>query len=207
MEGLLGNLAYGKLFIISAPAGTGKTTLMRMIRAEFPTIAESVSCTTRHKRPGEIDGTDYIFIDKEQFKEKVKRGEFLEHAEVFSEMYGTLHSEVESKRVAGKHVVLVIDTQGAFRIKHQIQDAIMIFISPPSMEELKKRLERRGTEIKEKLEQRLAWANVELGLRYQYDYHIINENLNLAYEILKSIFVAEAHRLHKDPENTSKRSS
>lgn len=205
MEGLLGTLTYGKLFVISAPAGTGKTTLMRMIRAEFPTIAESVSCTTRPKRPGEIDGVDYIFLSHDEFKAKIGKGEFLEHAEVFSELYGTLFTEVESKRLAGKHVVLVIDTQGAFKIKRQIHDAILIFISPPSMEELKKRLERRGTEVKEKLEERLTWANIELGLRYQYEYHIINENLSLAYEILKSIFIAEAHRMPKGPDITTTR--
>jgi guanylate kinase len=121
-------------------------------------------------------------------------------------MYGTLFSEVESKRSEGKHVVLVIDTQGAFKIKRQIPEAVMIFISPPSMEELKNRLVKRGTEIREKLEQRLAWATVEMGLLDEYEYHIINENLNLAYEILKSIFVAEAHRMPKESINHKKRS-
>ncbi len=159
---VLGNTRKGLLFVISAPAGTGKSTLVEMILNEFPDfIAESCSCTTRPPRIGEIAERHYEFISDEEFQAKIRAGEFLEHAEVFGYRYGTRTTMVKGLQASGKHVVLVIDTQGAMQIKGKVP-GIFIFISPPSMEELRRRLFKRRTESEEKMEERLAWAKREM---------------------------------------------
>ncbi len=180
--------------MISAPAGTGKTTLVKMLTDEFPNVVRSVTCTTRKPRPGEVNGVDYFFLSEEEFEKKLKAGDFLEHVGVFGHHYGTSRSLVEKDLNAGKHVILVIDTQGALQLKKKI-DAIYIFISPPSMEELKKRLHKRGTETPEAIEKRINWARHELEMISHYDYHVINDNLPLAYDALKSILIAEEDRI------------
>ncbi len=191
---LLGNLDQGLLFIVSAPAGTGKSTLIEMLCEEYPTVVgESCSYTTRKPRPGEVEGHHYHFISVEEFERKIKGGDFLEHATVFGNYYGTDKKEVKKLQNQGKHIFLVIDTQGAIQIQHQIE-ACFIFITPPSMEELKRRLYKRKTETEEKMEERLAWAEEEIKVAKLYDYHIVNDNLEITYEILKSIVVAEEHR-------------
>jgi guanylate kinase len=194
MEKLVGKLAKGFIFVISAPAGTGKTTLMKMLLDEFPTIMESVSCTTRPPRPGEIDGKDYHFLKEELFQKKVADGEFLEHVKVFNHYYGTLRRHVEEGQEKGKHVVLVIDTQGAMELKKSGLAAKFIFISPPNLQELRARLFKRQTEHPELIEERLAWAAHELTLSRHYDYQFVNDNLARAYDILRSIFIAEEHK-------------
>lgn len=191
---LLGNKDKGLLFVISAPAGTGKSTLVEMILGEFPDeIAESCSCTTRHPRPGEVAKKHYEFISIPEFEKKIEAGEFLEYAKVFGNYYGTRKEEVERLQNQGKHVVLVIDTQGAVQIRDKIP-AVFIFISPPSFEELRNRLIKRKTESEEKIQERLLWAKQEIALAPHYDYHIINDVLNITYKILLSIFIAEEHR-------------
>src|SRR3990167_2920947 len=135
---LLGGLKKGLVFVISAPAGTGKTTLVRMLRDEFHCLIESVSFTTRKPRTSEKEGVDYFFISKEAFEQKIREGEFLEHAQVFDNYYGTSKIFVEKEREKGKHVILIIDTQGALQLMQKL-DAVFIFISPPSLEELKNR--------------------------------------------------------------------
>ena len=197
MQKLLGNHERGLVFVMSAPAGTGKTTLVRLLSQEFPCIYESVSCTTRPIRTAEVEGVDYHFLSKEAFKQKLNRGEFLEHAEVFGNDYATSKILVQEQQERGKHVFLVIDTQGAMKIKQQHLDAIYIFISPPSLEELKERLLKRRTESLETIEKRLSWARQEMAMRAHYDYHIINEDLHQAYTILRSIVIAEEHRTPK----------
>lgn len=194
MESLLGTLSKGITFVISAPAGTGKTTLARMLMDEFPSITESVSCTTRKIRTGEVEGKDYHFMERAEFEEKVKKGDFLEHAEVFGEHYGTLKTHVEKKLHFGQHVLLVIDTQGAMQLKKNSFPAVFIFIRPPSMGELRARLFNRKTEKEEHIEERLEWAEHELELAEEYDYIVINDNLHRAYEILRSILIAEEHK-------------
>jgi guanylate kinase len=196
IQKLLGNLPKGFVFVISAPAGTGKTTLVRMLSQEFPCIVESISCTTRPPRPGEVNGKDYYFLSKKEFEEKVRIGDFLEYAEVFGYHYGTSLSFVHKQQEMGKHVFLVIDTQGAMQLKKQQFPAIYIFLSPPSLEELKERLIRRQTESPEVIDKRLSWAEAELAMVKNYDYHIVNDNLNQAYTILRSIVIAEEHRVH-----------
>jgi len=194
MESLLGTLSKGITFVISAPAGTGKTTLARMLMDEFHSVMESVSCTTRKKRLGEVEGKDYHFMDRELFDQKVTNGEFLEHAEVFGEQYGTLKGHVEKQLHEGKHILLVIDTQGAMQLKKSGFPAVFIFIRPPSMGELRARLFNRQTEQIEHIEERLAWAEKELEMASHYDYIVINDNLHRAYEILRSILIAEEHK-------------
>lgn len=194
MEKLLGSLTKGLVFVISAPAGTGKTTLARMLIDEFPCISESISCTTRPKRMGEIAEKDYHFLSKEDFEQKVKEKEFLEHAIVFGHHYGTLKSQVEKKLHQGQHILLVIDTQGAIQLKKEDYPAVFIFIRPPSMGELRTRLFNRKTEEKEHIEERLTWAKHEIDMAMEYDYIVTNDNLHRAFEILRSIFISEEHK-------------
>jgi guanylate kinase len=192
---VLGNLSKGLVFVLSAPAGTGKTTLARMLRDEFSCITESISCTTRHPRPGEVSGKDYFFLTMKEFEDRIQDGDLLEYAKVFGNYYGTSKGFVLDQQENGKHVILVIDTQGALQLKEKKFPAIFIFISPPSLEELRERLVKRKTENHEMIEQRLSWAKKEISLASHYDYHIVNENLPTAYDILRSIIIAEEHRV------------
>lgn len=179
----------GELVIVSAPAGTGKTTLVQMLKKEFPNeVTQSISCTTRKPRPGEVDGRDYVFLTETAFEERVKKGEFLEHATVFGHKYGTLKDAVEAQRSDGKHVILVIDTQGAMELKKKIE-ALYIFITPPSIETLEERLKNRKTESPETLKKRLKWAQFEMDQAKHYDYTIVNDDLETAYEVLKNIII------------------
>lgn len=196
-EKLLGNQPQGKLFIISSPSGTGKTTLVEKLMQEFPDkITRSITCTTRSARENELEGKDYFFLTEEEFHHKAKQGEFLESAEVFGYHYGTLKADVEKLLSQGRHVILVIDTQGAKQVKRQ-RDAVSIFISPPSMEELDRRLQKRGTETKQSLERRLRKAEEEMKEISHYDYHMVNDQLQTAYQVLKSIIIAEEHKVKK----------
>jgi guanylate kinase len=193
MTRIIGNLPEGLLFVLSAPAGTGKTTLVHMLCEEFSCIKESISCTTRPPRPGEINGLHYNFLSEGEFTLKIEQGEFLEHAEVFGYLYGTLKETVAADRKKGCHVILVIDTQGAMQLKGQFESRF-IFISPPTLEELRERLNKRKTENQETIEKRLAWAREELKMVSHYDYHIVNDNLIVAYDVLRSIIIAEEHK-------------
>ncbi len=198
MSKLLGNLRQGIPFVISAPAGTGKTTLVRRLANEFPCVVESISCTTRKRRPGEIDGVHYHFLSEEELARRVATGEFLEHAVVFGDTYGTSASFVMEQLKSGHHVFLVIDTQGALQLMGK-WEAVFIFLSPPNLAELRNRLVKRRTEAPSAIEERLNWAEKELEAIPRYDYHIINDDLNVAYQVLRSIVVAEEHRVkHKD---------
>jgi guanylate kinase len=191
---LLGGLDQGLVFVVSAPAGTGKTTLVRMLTDEFDCVVESVSYTTRKIRPNEIEGRDYHFVSDAEFQKMAAAGEFLEHAQVFGHHYGTSQKEVHKWLRQGKHVVLVIDTQGAQLLKPKL-NAVYIFICPPNFEELEKRLHGRQSETHESISTRLSWAEKEMEAAKHYDYRIVNENLKLAYEIFRSIFIAEEHRI------------
>jgi guanylate kinase len=183
----------GLVFVISAPAGTGKTTLVRMLLEEFSSVVESVSFTTRQPRPNEVPGRDYHFIAPVEFEKKIEEGEFLEYAKVFDNYYGTSGKFVASQQEKGKHVILVIDTQGALQLQGKLE-ATFIFISPPSIEELRSRLYRRRSETEAVIEYRLSWAEKEMALSQKYDYHIVNDNLKTAYDALRSILIAEEHR-------------
>ncbi len=194
---LLGNLPLGSVFVLSAPAGTGKTTLVRMLTREFSCVEESVSSTTRAPRPGEVDGKDYFFLSREAFMKKAEEGDFLEHAEVFGHLYGTSKDEIKKKTESGKHVFLVIDTQGALSLQRMGFKAVYIFVAPPTVGELKERLNKRQTEDERTRDERLSWAEREMQLAPLYDFKIVNCNLDIAYTVLKSIVIAEEHRVKK----------
>jgi guanylate kinase len=168
-----------------------------MLSQEFPCIHESVSCTTRPKREGEVEGRDYHFLSREEFEKKIHQGDFLEYAEVFGYHYGTSQSLVLEQQEGGKHVFLVIDTQGAMQLKKKHFPAVYIFVSPPSFEELKERLIKRQTEEMKVIEKRLSWAKDEMAMVTHYDYHIVNDDLKMAYAVLRSIVIAEEHRVNK----------
>lgn len=191
---LIGNVKKGLIFILSAPAGTGKTTLIKKITSEYPSVVRSVSFTTRKPRSGESPGVDYHFLTKGEFEEKIAAGEFLEYVELYGDYYGTSKKWVEEQINQGKHVFLVIDTQGASLLKEKIK-TISIFLKPPSYKELEKRLRNRNTETEERVEERLAWAKKEMEEERNYHYQIINDNIDTAYEVLKCIVIAEEHRL------------
>lgn len=196
MQKLLGTLKEGLIFVVSAPAGTGKTTLVRMLCDEFDCIQESVSFTTRPPRTYEAPDRDYHFISVAEFEKKIASKDFLEYAEVFGHYYGTGRSYVESLRRQGKHVVLVIDTQGALQLMDEIR-GVFIFIRPPGMDELRRRLESRKSDSMDVIAKRLSWAEKEISRADRYDYQIVNDNLKIAYDILRSIVVAEEHRNQK----------
>lgn len=188
----------GLVFILSAPAGTGKTTLIGMLTQEFPHVVMSISLTTRQPRSGEVNGVDYHFISKEEFKRRFDGGELLESVELYGNHYGTSRLLLDALIAQGKHVFLVIDTQGALLLKQQKSDdfhPISIFIRPPSLEELEQRLQRRHTESPEVIKKRLAWAKQELEAERHYDYSIVNQELPAAYQALRSILIAEEHRI------------
>lgn len=197
MGSLLGDIPEGIAFVISAPAGTGKTTLAHKLVKEFPNVVASISYTTRSPRSGEIDGKDYHFITKTEFESRIEASDFLEYAELYGIYYGTSRRWIAEQQKQGKHVLLVIDTQGAMQLKGKFP-AVFIFIRAPSLNELKKRLILRGTEDLEMINKRLEWASTELQIAAQYDYQIVNDNLSTAYQVLKSIVVAECHRTERN---------
>lgn len=192
---VLGNAEKGKLFVISAPAGSGKTTLSRMLTSEFNCVVESVSYTTRQPRLGEVDGKDYFFVSKEVFKELETLGHFIETAHVFANDYGTSKAFITEHQQKGHHVLLVIDVQGAMKLQEMKLDAIYVFIKPPSILALKERLVMRKTDSHESIEKRLAMAQEEMNHIKFYDYVIINDNLASAYEALRAILIAEEHKI------------
>lgn len=184
----------GFLFVVSAPAGTGKSTLVNRLLAEFPDrVQESCSCTTRTKRAGEVADKDYFFLSVEAFKQGIEEQDFLEYASVFGNYYGTRKKEVERIQNRGKNVVLVIDTQGALALMGKVE-ATFIFITPPSLQVLRERLVARNTESAEKIEERLSWASQELAQVSHYDYHFVNDDLEVSYQILRSIIIARQYQ-------------
>lgn len=194
MQKEIGNLTKGLFFILSAPSGAGKTTLIRMLTQKYKNIIESVSYTTREPREKEIEGKDYFFITQKKFEEKIKNGDFLEYEKVFGHYYGTSKEIVEKNLKEKKHVVLVIDTKGALSLKNKV-DAIYIFLSPPSIEELKKRIIKRGSISETNIEKRLEIAKEEMEVIDKYDYNVVNIDLDTSYEVLKAIFIAEEHKI------------
>ena len=174
----------GKLIIVSAPSGSGKSTIVNWLMKEHPELKLyfSISCTSRAPRGEEQDGVEYFFLTPEAFKEKIANEEFLEYEEVYeNRYYGTLKSQVEQQREAGQNVVFDVDVKGGVNIKrHYGDEALSLFIQPPSVAELRSRLEGRGTDTPEAIQQRLAKAEYELGFASQFDFVIVNDNLETA---------------------------
>ncbi|MBS7262900.1 MAG: guanylate kinase [Eubacteriales bacterium] len=181
----------GLLLVVSGPSGAGKGTICAGLRARRPEIRVSTSVTTRSPRPGEIEGVHYFFRTEEEYDELLAQNAFLEHAEVHGHRYGTLKRVVQDMLAVGDDVILEIDIQGALAVKESFPDAVLIFILPPSMEELKRRLVNRGTETEESLRRRLKNAYHELTFMERYDYTVINDVVETAVDEAEAIIVAE----------------
>lgn len=178
----------GLLIVLSGPSGVGKGTVMKeFINDPDLKLAYSVSMTTRKKRPGEIDGKNYIFTTKDGFEKAIKNGELLEHAEFVGNYYGTPLKEVEKLRNEGKNVLLEIEVQGCKQVQEKVPDALTIFLVPPSMDDLEKRIRGRGTEPEEIVQQRLAKANKEMEMIGNYKYVVCNDDPRLAADIIRVI--------------------
>lgn len=184
----------GLLLVLSGPSGTGKSTIITNVMQEHKNIVFSVSATTREPRPGEMDGKDYFFISREKFAEMIVNNEFLEYAHYASNSYGTPAAPVDEAIREGKCVLLDIEVQGAAQVIEKRRDCVSVFISPPSMEELERRLRGRGTDSEERIQERLRIARHECSLAGNYDYIIINENARDASNELEAIIVASQCR-------------
>lgn len=187
----------GKLFVISGPSGVGKGTIVNRILAETD-IQFSVSMTTRAPREGEVDGKSYFFVTQEEFANVIDNDGFLEHAEVYGNRYGTPKKQTEERLSAGIDVLLDIDIQGALNVKRLSPDAVFIFILPPSLDELRSRIMNRGTETEESLKIRIGSVMSELKHVRDYDYCIINDDLEKAVSTIKAIFTAEHAKFSED---------
>ena len=182
----------GKLFIVSAPSGCGKTTLCRKLLEDDLGLVASVSMTTRPARPGESDRADYRFVSPKAFQETVKKKGFLEYEDNFGHLYGTPRDLVEKNVEAGRPVLLSIDVKGAMKVRRAYPDSsVLIFIMPPSVGELKKRLESRHSDDPRSISTRLALAKREMSYRPKYDYTVVNDSLESAYKRLKRIIKTE----------------
>lgn len=177
----------GKLFVISGCSGVGKGTLLKVFLEKNPQIELSISATTRKPRPGEVDGVNYFFLTKEEFETALKNNEFLEWAEFNGNFYGTKEAYVEKKLNEGKNVILEIETRGAFQIKEKKPNVVLIFILPPSLDELEHRLRGRNTEDEAAIQNRLHEAYRELECSKKYDYCIVNDDLNQAVKELEEV--------------------
>jgi guanylate kinase len=181
----------GILFIISAPSGTGKTTLCKQIAASVPGLWHSVSYTTRKPRPGEVDGREYFFTDETTFRQMIDRNEFIEWAHVYGHLYGTPRKSLSDKMEQGIDVLLEIDVQGARTVKKKFEDAVYIFILPPSFDALRTRLQMRAGDSPEEIQRRLQKAKEEVWSYREYYYIVRNDDLKQSLKELESIFLAE----------------
>ena len=190
----------GRLFVVGAPSGTGKTTLLRMLLERVPGFRFSVSHTTRARRAAEREGIDYHFASRAEFQQRVAGGEFLEWAQVYDEFYGTHHSELDRAAKDGIDLVLDIDIQGARSVRRLVADAVLVLILPPSWDALEKRLRGRGSEDETAIARRLAKAREQLLDWKLYNYVVINEDLDQAFRGLESVVLAERQRVDvRDP--------
>lgn len=181
----------GNMFVISGPSGSGKSTICKRL-LEDPRVVFSVSATTRKQRPGEVDGRDYYFLTREEFKARVEHGEFIEHAEVYGNMYGTLRAPMEQALARGQVYLLEIDVQGALQLRAMNVPGTYIFIAPPDFEELRKRLIKRNSETPEMLERRLHKAEDEFRERVKYDHVVVNDELDRTVAEIRGLMGLDA---------------
>lgn len=181
------NSRLGNLFVISGPSGAGKGTLLSKVIERIPDAWVSVSATTRNPRPGEEEGVHYYFLDKDHFLELVNHDGFLEWAKVHDNYYGTLKESVLEHMKAGEQVILEIDVQGALQVRNVIPEAHLVFIEPPSLEELERRLRSRGTESDDVISSRMKTAEVELAQKMEYDIQVVNDDLEQAVDELTAV--------------------
>ncbi|WP_324696365.1 guanylate kinase [Candidatus Thiothrix phosphatis] len=189
------NMLTGQLYIVSAPSGAGKSSLLNALRERFPTVAVSVSHTTRPPRPGEQDGVHYHFTNAETFRQQVAEGNFLEYAQVFDNYYGTSRLSVNALLESGKDVILEIDWQGARQVRERAENVISIFILPPSVDALQERLHGRGQDSEETIRRRMRDAQNEMSHYPEYDYVVINDGFEVALDDLAAIFRSERLKL------------
>lgn len=185
----------GNLYIVSAPSGAGKTSLVKALLEADPAVHLSISFTTREPRPGEVDGRDYFFVQKEAFLEMEGKGEFLESAHVHGNHYGTSKKWIAEEREKGNDILLEIDWQGAAQVRKLVQGAVGIFILPPSIEALRQRLTGRGQDSHDVIERRVAAARAEMAHVREFDYVIINDNMEEAKRDLASVVRSERLKL------------
>lgn len=190
-------MSHGTLYIVSAPSGAGKTSLVRALIERLDGIQVSVSHTTRAMRPGEVDGVNYHFVDVATFERMVERGDFFEHARVFDNDYGTSRPAVQARLAAGEDVILEIDWQGARQVREQIPGAVSLFILPPSREALHQRLSSRGTDGPEVIARRMRDAVSEMSHFDEYQHVIINDDFDDALAQLGGLVLAERSRLER----------
>ena len=184
----------GLLFVVSAPAGCGKDTILEQVLAQTENVGYSVSATTRAPRPGEVDGTHYFFLTREKFEQMIEEGAVLEYTEYCGNYYGTPKKGVEDMLAQGKDVILKIEVEGAMNIKKLFPDCCLVFILPPSMQELERRLRKRGTEDEPTILRRTAQAREEIDTAVNYDYFVVNDALEDAVQDLMAVIRAEKCR-------------
>lgn len=194
----------GTLYIVSAPSGAGKTSLVKQLIQQVSDLKISVSHTTRQKRNGEEEGVAYHFVDKDVFVEMVNRAEFLEHAQVFNHYYGTSEAWVKEQLKSGQDVILEIDWQGAEQVRRLMPEACSIFVLPPSISVLEERLRKRNTDSDEVIAQRLAEAKAEMSHYSEADYLIINDNFDTALAQLEAILLSNRSKIGPQAESHSK---
>ncbi|MGH6610589.1 MAG: guanylate kinase [Burkholderiaceae bacterium] len=188
----------GKLFVIAAPSGAGKTSLVRALMQRQPSLRFSISYTTRRQRPNEQHGRDYFFVDKPAFERMAAAGEFLEHARVFDNYYGTSRAQVEQLLAGGDNVLLEIDWQGARQIRSAMPECSTIFVLPPSREALEQRLRSRGTDSEEVIARRLRDSIADLSHWNEFDYVVVNDDFERATAELETIVAWQGERLRRD---------
>lgn len=182
----------GVMFVLSSPSGAGKSTLTRLLLERISGVSLSISATTRPPRPGEVDGRDYLFVSKDAFEAQVRAGDFLEHAQVFENAYGTPRAPVEAALSGGQDVVFDVDWQGARALRESAgEDVASVFILPPSIPELRARLEKRAADPPEVIARRMAKAMDEIAHWDEYDYVLVNHDIEATYASLSSILLAE----------------
>lgn len=190
---------HGLLIVLSGPSGAGKGTLCQELLRQMPDLRYSVSATTRQPRPGEVDGVHYFFRSREEFQAMIQNDQLLEWAEFCGNYYGTPLFAVEQAIQAGHDVILEIEIQGALQVKKRFPQGVFIFVVPPSMDVLSERIHKRGTESEEIIQKRLATAVQELGYVTEYDYVVVNDEVPVAVDKLKSILIAEKCRVKRKP--------
>lgn len=194
----------GILVVVSGFSGAGKGTLMKRLMEKYENYALSISVTTRPPREGEQDGREYFFRSREEFEEWIKMDRFIEYAEYVDNYYGTPKEYVEEQLKAGKDVILEIEIQGALKVKEKLPDTLLLFVSPPSAQELKRRLETRGTEAPESIQNRLRRAGEEAKGILGYDYLLINDDLETCTDVMHRIIQSEHYRMQRSREFAEK---
>lgn len=191
-------MSKGLLIVVSGASGTGKGTVCKKLLSELPDVHYSISATTRQPRQGEVDGREYYFLSRDEFQAWIADGKFLEFAEVYGNFYGTPLTKIEERLNRGEDVLLEIDVQGALNVKRKCPDGVYIFLLPPSLDELKRRIEGRGSETPDSLKRRLQNAVAEIQIGREYDYAVVNDTVDKAVAQIKAILVAERCRVARN---------